>query len=76
MARQFKKIEAEGGHQRGVVRGQKAGVAAHVRISGGQALGVVVGGGCRRALGIFHQRYGKFVRDEAQLVSAHVHEHV
>ncbi len=56
--------------------GQKVGVFAQVRVGGGQALSVVVGRGCGRAFGVFHQRPLQLVGDNAQLVAAHVDEHI
>ena len=76
MARQLRKVNAEGGHQRGMVGGQKAGVAAQLRVGGGQALGVVVGRGRGRALGVFHQRPLQLVGNHAQLVPPHVNQRV
>ena len=56
--------------------GQKAGVAAQVQVGGRQALGVVVGGDGGRALGVFHQRPLQLVGNNAQLIAAHVEQHI
>jgi hypothetical protein len=76
MIGQLKEIDAEGRHERGMMRGDKAGVGSHVRISGREPLGVVVGGGCGWSLGIVDERALQFVRNHAKFVAAHVEQHV
>ena len=68
--------EAEGGHQRRVMRGDEVSVVAQVRIGGRQMLGVVVGRGGRRAVGIVDERPLQFVGNDAQFVAAHVQQRV
>ena len=76
MLRQLRVVDAEGGHERGVVGGQEAGVNAQVRVGGGQPLRVVVGGGCSRTLGVIHQRALELVWNHAQFVAAHMDQRV
>jgi len=72
MLRQLRVINAEGGHKRGVMGSQEAGVVTQMLVGGGEALGVVVGRGCGHALRVFHQRPLQLVGDNAQLVTTHV----
>ena len=69
-------IDAEGGHQRGVMRGEEARVGAEVQVAGRQMLGVVVGGVGGGAVGIFDQRPLQLVGNDAQLVAAHVQQRI
>ena len=76
MAGQLGVVEAEGGHERGVMRGEEAGVVAQVQIGGRNALGVVVGGGGRGAVGIVDQRALQLVGNDAQIVAVHERQRV
>ena len=69
-------VEAEGGHQRGMVRGDEVGVVAKVRIGGRQAFRVVVCRCSRRAGRIVDQRTLQLVGDDAELIAAHVQQRV
>ena len=54
----------------------KCAVVAEVRIGGRQMLGVVVGSGGRRAVGIVHERTLQFVGNDTQFVAAHVQQRI
>ena len=71
MAGQFSVIEAEGGHECGVMRGEEAGVVAQAQIGGRNALGVVVSGDCGGAVGIVDQRALQLLGNHAQIVVVH-----
>ena len=76
MVGQVEIIEAEGGHQRGVVGGDEVRVVAQVRIGGRQMLGVVVGGGGGGAVGVVDQGALQFVGNHAEFVAAHVQQRI
>ena len=76
MVGQFDVVEAEGGHERGMMRGEEARVIAQVQIGGRNALGVVVGGSGRGAVGVVDQGTLQLVGNDAEIVVVHVRQRV
>ena len=76
MPGQIDVIEAEAGHERGVVRGEEVSVVAQTEIGGRDVLGVVVGGAGRGAVGIVDERALQFVGNDAEDVAIHLRQGV
>jgi hypothetical protein len=76
MAGELDVIEAEGGHERGVVRGEEVRVVAQAGVGGRDALGVVVGGVGGGAVGIVDERALELVGNDAEIVVVHLNESV
>ena len=76
MLRQTQEIDAEGGHQGGMVSGQIARINVQVQVGGGQMLRVVVGGGCGRPVGVFDQRPLQLVGNHSQFIMSHVQQRI
>ena len=76
MIGQAQEIDGEGGHERGMMRGDEARVGADVDIAGGQMFGVVVGGVGGGAIGVFDEGTLQLVGNDAELVAAHVEQDI
>ena len=76
MVGQLDVVEAEGGHERGVVRGEEVRVVAQARIGGRNALGVIVGGVGGGAVGIVDERALQLVGNDAEVVAVHLQQRI
>jgi len=74
--RKVQVIQAERGHKRSVVHGDEVPVVAIVGIGGRQVFGVIVCGGCRRAIGVADKRTLEFVGDDTNFVATHVQQDI
>ena len=69
-------VEAELGHERGMVRGEEVRVVAQTGVSGRDALRVVVGGVGGGAFGIVDERALELVGNDAKIVVVHADESI